>query len=69
MFFKFADKAQLASVLKQYELPLEIDYDKEKVIKLMSMDKKKDNDSINYILLNKHQINLTFMYIKYDNKK
>jgi 3-dehydroquinate synthase len=49
--FKNADR--VVGLLEQYQLPTFAEFDKEKVINVLKMDKKKTRDSINFILLAK----------------
>ncbi len=49
--FKGTDR--VVNVLKQYGLPPEFDFDKTETFRILKSDKKKDNQSINYILLYK----------------
>jgi 3-dehydroquinate synthase len=49
----FKDTDRVVMVLKQYGLPPQFDFDKAEVFRILKSDKKKDNQSINYILLNK----------------
>lgn len=49
--FKGTDR--VVNVLKQYGLPPHFDFDKAETFRILKSDKKKDNESINYILLNK----------------
>ena len=49
--FKGTDR--VVNVLKQYGLPPQFDFDKSETFRILKSDKKKDNQSINYILLNK----------------
>jgi len=49
--FKNAEK--VPKVLEQYGLPTYARYDKDKVINVLKMDKKKEKDAINFILLEK----------------
>jgi 3-dehydroquinate synthase len=49
----FKDTDRVAKVLKQYGLPPQFEFDKEETLRIMKSDKKKDNRSISYILLNK----------------
>lgn len=49
--FKGTDR--VVNVLKQYGLPPHFDFDKAEAFRILKSDKKKDNQSINYILLNK----------------
>jgi len=39
--------------LKKYDLPVSAGYETKKVFNLMKMDKKKDRDVINYVMLDK----------------
>jgi 3-dehydroquinate synthase len=50
---KLKDATKIINLVKQYELPTEFKFDKEKVFSILKMDKKKVKDSIDYILLNK----------------
>ena len=49
----FKDTARVISLLKKYGLPPQFDFDKEEAIRILKSDKKKNNQSIDYILLNK----------------
>lgn len=49
----FKDTARVVTVLKQYGLPTQFEFDKAEVFSILKRDKKKDNQSINYILLDK----------------
>jgi 3-dehydroquinate synthase len=49
----FKQAPKLISLLKQYNLPVAADYNKKKVFELLVSDKKRDKDSINFILLEK----------------
>ena len=49
--FKGTDR--VVNVLKQYGLPPQFEFDKAETFRILKSDKKKDNQSINYILLNK----------------
>jgi 3-dehydroquinate synthase len=49
----FSEASRVTSLLKKYGLPPQFDYDKEQTLKLLRVDKKKEKDSINYILLHK----------------
>lgn len=49
--FKNADR--IVGLLNQYGLPTAFEFDKDKVIAVLKMDKKKTKDSINFILLEK----------------
>jgi len=49
----FADTGRVISVLKKYGLPTEAEFDTKKVLNILKMDKKKERDSMNYVLLNK----------------
>jgi 3-dehydroquinate synthase len=50
---KLKDAAKIKNLIRQYELPTDYKFDKEKVFDILKMDKKKVKDSIDYILLNK----------------
>ncbi|GEO10847.1 3-dehydroquinate synthase [Segetibacter aerophilus] len=49
----FKDTARVVNVLKQYGLPPQFEFDKEETFRILKSDKKKSNQSINYVLLNK----------------
>jgi 3-dehydroquinate synthase len=49
--FKSGEKVQ--QLLAQYGLPVQAQYDKDKVIEVLRMDKKKSKDHINFILLDR----------------
>jgi 3-dehydroquinate synthase len=49
----FKNTDRLVGLLDQYGLPTFAEFDKEKVINVLKMDKKKTKDSINFILLEK----------------
>ncbi len=49
----FKDAERVIKVLKQYGLPPQFEFDKEETFRILKSDKKKDNQSINYILLKK----------------
>ncbi len=49
----FKDASQVRSVLEQYGLPVEALFNKQKVIDVLKMDKKRQRKEINYILLQK----------------
>jgi len=49
----FKDTDRVVNVLEQYGLPVQFDFDKAKALEILKSDKKKDNQSINYILLKK----------------
>jgi 3-dehydroquinate synthase len=50
--FASASKERVVALLRQYCLPVSIDFDREKVRELLLMDKKRVNDTVNFILLN-----------------
>lgn len=52
-FAGFKNVDRVVSLLNQYGLPTFTDFDKDKVINVLKMDKKKTKDSINFILLEK----------------
>ena len=49
----FGQPARVRSLLARYGLPTGFDFDKEKVMDILKMDKKKIRNGINYILLEK----------------
>jgi 3-dehydroquinate synthase len=49
----FKQSERVIAVLKQYGLPPQFAFDKEETFRILKSDKKKDNQSINYVLLNK----------------
>jgi 3-dehydroquinate synthase len=49
--FKDADRVE--KLLKKYGLPPRFDFDKEQTLKILKSDKKKEKESIGYVLLNK----------------
>lgn len=50
---KYKESERLIALLEKYALPTHADFDKDKVIKVLKMDKKKQKDNINYVLLEK----------------
>jgi len=49
----FKDTSRVMSLLKKYDLPVSAGYETKKVFNLMKMDKKKDRDVINYVMLDR----------------
>ena len=49
----FKGTEQVTTVLKQYGLPPQFQFDVDETFRILKTDKKKDSQSINYILLNK----------------
>ncbi len=49
----FKETERVVKVLKQYGLPPQFEFDKEEAFRILKTDKKKTNQSISYILLNK----------------
>lgn len=49
----FKDTNRVVNVLKQYGLPPQLNFDKAETFRILKSDKKKDKQSIDYILLNK----------------
>lgn len=49
----FADTKRVTRLLLQYDLPTFAEFDKEKVFAVLKMDKKRERESINYVLLEK----------------
>jgi 3-dehydroquinate synthase len=52
-FTVFKDTTRLAGVLQKFGLPTSSDFDSKKVFRVLRMDKKKVNRSMNYVLLKK----------------
>lgn len=52
-FTGFKDTDRLVALLEQYELPGFAEFDKDKVIRVLKMDKKKTRDGVHFILLEK----------------
>jgi len=50
--FPAADKLRVVSLLKKYNLPVQLKFDKEKIWEVLLMDKKKSGSKINFVLLN-----------------
>ncbi len=51
--FSATDGKRVIDLLKKYKLPVDLKFDKEKVWKVLLMDKKKAGDTMNFVLLNK----------------
>jgi len=49
----FKDTDRVIAVLKKYGLPTLAEFDAREVLNILRMDKKKEKDSMNYVLLNK----------------
>jgi len=49
----FKQKESVAQVLEQYGLPIQMQFDKQKVFDVLKMDKKRERTAMNYILLEK----------------
>ena len=49
----FNDAKRIILLLAKYKLPVDIETDYEKVFEVLKLDKKRTNDAINFILLNK----------------
>jgi len=49
----FKDAQKVIDVLDKYGLPTDAEFDKRKVFEILKKDKKKEKDSINYVLLQK----------------
>lgn len=49
----FKETGRVQELLKKYGLPPQFEFDKQKVYELMKSDKKKNNRSIQYVVLNK----------------
>jgi 3-dehydroquinate synthase len=50
---RFRDTDKVISVLKQYGLPVKLDFDKKQVFEILKMDKKKVRNEMRYILLSR----------------
>lgn len=50
---KFKGSERVRQLLQQYELPVDVRFDKDKVIEVLRMDKKKTKDEIQFILLDR----------------
>ncbi|MCX6210705.1 MAG: 3-dehydroquinate synthase [Bacteroidetes bacterium] len=50
---QFKDKNKVEELLQQYELPTSAAFDKNKVFSILKMDKKKQQNKMNFILLDK----------------
>jgi 3-dehydroquinate synthase len=49
----FDDAVRIVKLLSKYHLPVDIETEYEKVFEVLKMDKKRDQHSMNFILLNK----------------
>ena len=49
----FKQTTTIKEVIENYGLPTKIDFDKDKVLKVLKMDKKREKETVNYILLEK----------------
>lgn len=49
----FKEAARVESLLKKYGLPPQFDFDKEQTLKILKNDKKKQKETINYVILDK----------------
>jgi 3-dehydroquinate synthase len=47
------DKQRLMNLFTKYQLPIQFEFDKQKVFAVLTKDKKRDGDIMNFILLNK----------------
>ena len=50
--FSESEQQQLVAILQQYQLPVAFSFDKEKIWHILINDKKRENDSMSFILLN-----------------
>ena len=50
-FTKEGEAVKIAKLLKALNLPIEIEYPKDEIIKIMKRDKKSTNDGINFVIL------------------
>ncbi|MBI3882684.1 MAG: 3-dehydroquinate synthase [Sphingobacteriales bacterium] len=51
--FTAAEKAKVAKLLAEYQLPVEYDFDKNRIWEILKMDKKRVSTEMSFILLNK----------------
>lgn len=51
--FSSHEQERITDLLKKYKLPVELNFDKEKVWEVLVMDKKRSGNIMNFILLNK----------------
>ena len=51
--FSSVEKQRIVDVLKKYQLPVDLKYDKKKIWEVLKMDKKKVSNEMNFVLLNK----------------
>jgi len=49
----FAGTDRVVAVLEKFNLPIEAEFDKQQVFDIMRMDKKREKQEINYVLLEK----------------
>lgn len=49
----FSDTSSVVDVLKQYNLPVELNFDKERMFEVLAMDKKRTGNEMKFILLEK----------------
>lgn len=49
----FKQRSRVVQMLEKYELPSQAEFDKDKIIPIISMDKKRTRESIHFILLEK----------------
>ena len=50
--FSVRESERIIDLLKKYHLPVDLQFDQEKVWEILVMDKKKSGDTMNFILLN-----------------
>ena len=51
--FQYSEAARIVKLLSRYHLPVDVETDHEKVFEIIRMDKKRKDDGIQFILLNK----------------
>ena len=51
--FHFSDAARIVKLLAKYHLPVDIETDHAKVFEVLKMDKKRKEDGVQFILLDK----------------
>ena len=49
----FKDSVRVANLLEKYGLPVQMEFDRQKVFDVLKMDKKREKTEMNYVLLEK----------------
>ena len=52
-YLKAEDTIRLGNLLEQFSLPLKLDFDRQQVLEAIGKDKKREGDSLNFVLLKK----------------